>query len=308
MKAVQATHVLAIASCLTTEALSVGTVLDWQLLLVENHIAIDIGDWHLGSWDEVEIVDLAVIHLTLLVRELASAVARCLVDHCRRHDFSISRLVSLSEEEVDERTLQTGTLTDINREASTSDLHTKVEVDEVVFLCKFPVRELGRVILWVAIPVAHCILTHYTFLEVRLNHPVVLGTSSFRHLIVRDVRNLAEHCSDLGLQGIHLFLKTLAFALEFSHLCLSLLSLSLLTVLHECTDILGKSISLCQILVERLLGCTTLSILGDDSLDGFLGTSEVLLIQTGNDTFGLLGNQFQSQHVSINNYQSINIK
>ena len=75
MQTVQSTHVLAVAAGLAAEALCVCAVLDRQLCLVKNHVAVDIGDRNLGGGDEVEVVHLAVIHLSLLVRQLSRAVA-----------------------------------------------------------------------------------------------------------------------------------------------------------------------------------------------------------------------------------------
>ena len=75
MQAIQSTHVLAIAACFTTEALCVGTVLDGQLALVENHVAVDVRHRNLSSRDKVEVINLAMIHLAFLVGQLSCAVA-----------------------------------------------------------------------------------------------------------------------------------------------------------------------------------------------------------------------------------------
>ena len=159
MQAVQSAHVLAIRASLATEALRVGAVLDGQVLLVEDHIAVDIRHRHLGSRNQVEVVDLGMIHLALLVGQLAGAIARCSIHHRRRHNLGVPALASLVEEEVDECALQAGTLTDVDRESGTRDLHAQVEVDEVVFLCQLPV---GQRILnaqrGIHCPVAHGVL------------------------------------------------------------------------------------------------------------------------------------------------------
>ena len=105
VQTVQAAHVLTIRTSLTTETLGVGTVFDGQVLLVENHVAIDICDRHLGRRNQVEVVYFAVIHLAFLVRQLTGTVTRSGVHHSWRHNLRIAGLVGFSEEEVDECTL-----------------------------------------------------------------------------------------------------------------------------------------------------------------------------------------------------------
>ena len=141
MQTVQTTNVLTVATSLTTETLCVGTVLDGQILLVEDDVTIDIGDGNLSSRNQIEVVDLAVIHLTFLVRQLTSTIARGGVYYCRRHDLRITGLIGFSEEEIDEGSLQLGSLADIDGETCACDLHAEIEVDEVVLLGEFPVGQ-----------------------------------------------------------------------------------------------------------------------------------------------------------------------
>ena len=141
MQAVQTTHVLTIAASLSAETLCVGTVLDRQVLLIEDYIAIDVCHRHLSSWDEIKVIHLTVIHLSLLVRQLSCAVAGSLVNNCWRHYLCISCSTSLIEEEVDEGSLQTCSQADIDRESGTSNLYAQVEVDEIIFLCQLPVGQ-----------------------------------------------------------------------------------------------------------------------------------------------------------------------
>ena len=141
VQAVQAAHILAVAACLATEALRVGAVLDGEFLLVEDDIAVDVRDRHLGGGDEVEVIDLGVVHLSFFVWQLACAVAAGSIHDCRRHDLGVAGLVGFGEEEVDEGALQLGSLADIDGEAGAGDLHAQVEVDEIVFLGEFPVGE-----------------------------------------------------------------------------------------------------------------------------------------------------------------------
>ena len=191
VQTVETAHVLAIAASLATEALSVGTVLDGKILLVENDITIDVGDRHFGCGDKIEIVYFAVIHLSLLVGQLSGAVTRCLIDHRRRHNLGVAGSTCLVEEEIDECPLQACSHTDIYGETSTRDLHSKVEVDKVVFLCQLPVGQFSLAIFRIYCPVAHGVIA-VTFLEIALHDMIVLGSLSLWHFVVGDIWNLAE--------------------------------------------------------------------------------------------------------------------
>lgn len=144
VQAVQTTHVLTIATCLTTEASRVSTTLDREILLVEDNIAEDVGYRNLGSWDEEEVIKISMIHLTLFVWQLTCAATRILIYYIRRLNLEVSTLASFIQEESLKRTLETGHLADIYWEASSSNLHTEVEVNEVVLLQEIPVAESIR--------------------------------------------------------------------------------------------------------------------------------------------------------------------
>ena len=155
MQAVQSAYIFSIATGLATEALSVGAILNRQLLFIENHIAIDIGDRHLSGRNKIEIVETAVIHLSLFVGQLTCAIARSLINNRRRHNFSISRLRSLIEEELDKSALQPCPLANIYRETGTCNLHTEVEINEIIFLCKLPMRHFSLVVHRIVLPLSH---------------------------------------------------------------------------------------------------------------------------------------------------------
>ena len=293
VQTVQATHILAIGTSFATEALGVGAVLDGEVLLVDDDITIDVGDGHFGGWDEIEIVNLAVVHLSLLVGQLACAVARILVDNCRRHDLLIAGIGSFGEEEVDEGTLQTSAETTIDGESCTSNLDTEVEVDKVKVLGEFPVWQLGSRHLRVAVPIAYGILTEYALLKVGLDNPIVLGTSAFGHLVVGDIRNLAEHVVHLGLACGFLIVEILVDGLEFGNASLGSLGLVALAILHEHAYAFGETVCLGEVVIEGLLRLTALLVLGDDGVDGFACAFEMLFVQTGNDAIVLLGDEFQ---------------
>ncbi len=81
-----------------------------------------------------------MVHLSFFIRQLACAVPGSLVNDCRRHDFQITGIACLVQEEIDQCPLQTGTLANINRETCTRNLYTQVEVDQIVLLRQLPVR------------------------------------------------------------------------------------------------------------------------------------------------------------------------
>ena len=145
MQAVQSANILAVGTGFSTKTLCIGTVLDRQVFLIENNITIDIGDRNLCRRNQIEVVKVAMVHLSFFIRQLTCAVAGSSIDNCRWHQFGVTALAGFVEEEVDECALQTCALADINGESSTGNLHTQVEVDEVVFLCQFPMGQWGIV-------------------------------------------------------------------------------------------------------------------------------------------------------------------
>ena len=74
MQTVQTADILTIAACLAAETLRVCTVLDRQLGLVKNDIAVDVRHRNLSGRNEIEVVHLAVVHLTFLVGQLSRAI------------------------------------------------------------------------------------------------------------------------------------------------------------------------------------------------------------------------------------------
>ncbi len=73
MQTVQPPHVLAIGTGLAAEARSVGGHLLWEVIIAENDISEYVGYRHLSGRDEIEVIQTHVVHLGLLVRQLAGA-------------------------------------------------------------------------------------------------------------------------------------------------------------------------------------------------------------------------------------------
>ena len=122
MQAVQSAYVLTVAAGLAAEALGVGAHLDGQLLFIDDHVAVEVRYRYLCCRDQIQVVHLAVVHLTLLVGQLSRAVSAGSIHYRRRHDLRITGFGGFGEEEVDECALQSCSLTDIDGETGTRDL------------------------------------------------------------------------------------------------------------------------------------------------------------------------------------------
>ena len=105
VQAVESPHVLSVAPRLPTEAGGVGAHTDRQALLLDDLVAEDIGHRYLRRRDEVKVIHLAVVHLSLLVRDLPGTEAGCLIDDKGRLDLEVARLASAVHEEADQRPL-----------------------------------------------------------------------------------------------------------------------------------------------------------------------------------------------------------
>ena len=101
MKTVQTAYILAIGTRFATEALCVCAVLNGQILLVKNDIAIDVCDRYFGSRNQIEIIYLTVVHLSFFVGQLSRSITRRGIHYRGRHNLRITTLASLVEEEVD---------------------------------------------------------------------------------------------------------------------------------------------------------------------------------------------------------------
>ncbi len=110
MQAVKSAHILTVAAGLTTEACRVGTILNGKLGVVEYDIAIEIGYGNLSGGDEIEVVLINIVHLSLLVGQLTCSVTRSLVHYIGWLHFKITGLTGFVKEELDESALQACTL------------------------------------------------------------------------------------------------------------------------------------------------------------------------------------------------------
>ena len=72
---------------LAPEAGRVGHVPDRQLVRLDDLVAVDVGDGHLGGRHQVQLVARDDVHLVFLVRDLPRAARGCRVDDGRRPDL-----------------------------------------------------------------------------------------------------------------------------------------------------------------------------------------------------------------------------
>ena len=90
VQTVEAAYVFTVGTGFATEAGRVCTVLLRKILFFENHVTVDVGHRNFGSRNQVEVVEVAVVHLSFLVRKLSCTVAGCLVYNVRRLSFQIA--------------------------------------------------------------------------------------------------------------------------------------------------------------------------------------------------------------------------
>ena len=232
MEAVQAADILAVRACLAAEAGSVGGQGLRKLVVLEYDVTENVGDGHLGGRDHVEIIEVGVIHLAFLVGKLAGTEARCGIDHHRRLDLFVSVGGVDIEEEIDECPLELGSLALVDGESGSGNLHSEVEVDDIVFLAELPVRK--------------GVLRKLDFRTAHLDDEIVLGALSFGDKVAGDIGQQ----DDLGVQLLRHFVGLLEEAagtgLQLGDSCLGSLGLGLQALLHELADLAGLDPLLCQ--------------------------------------------------------------
>ena len=281
MEAVQTTHILTIRPSFAAEAGRVSGVAYGQILLLEDDVTIDIRHRHLSRGDEIEVVHRSVVHLPFLVGELTRAVARVFVDDVGRLYLEVTSFTSIVEEEVDECALQASSITLIDGEASTRDLHTQLEVNEVIVLRQLPVGLGG------SIKCGH--------LATSLDADVVLSRSAFGHDVGGEVRYREQDLTDLRFGLGLLLLQALACLLEQCHLRADALSLLLGALLHQITDLLSEGLLTREAGIELLLRATADLIEVQYFGDRF-ACLELLLAEALNDRLGILLDLLECKH------------
>ena len=129
---------LAGAAGFAAEAGRVGGELDgrlWgdlrELHAVEDVVAVEVGDGHLGGGDQPEVVGVRVVEVLGELRELAGAGHGRGVDHEGREHLGVALLLAVDVEHVlDERALELGALSEDDGEAGAGELHAAREVED----------------------------------------------------------------------------------------------------------------------------------------------------------------------------------
>ena len=176
-----------------------------------------------------------MIHLPFLVGELTGAIARSGVHHRRRHDFRIAGIACLVEEEVNQRALQAGTPSFVNREACARYLHTQVEVYQVVFLSQLPVRQ--GILRQLSLHAAH------------LFHHIVCGSCALRHFFIRDIGDGIEQRLHVFGSLVHLGLQRLAGFFYLGYVLFRSFGFLFLAFLHQHTDGFRQGVHLREVLI-----------------------------------------------------------
>ena len=222
VQAVQAADILAVRTGLAAEARRVGRQALRNLVGGEDHVTEDVGHGDLGGRDHIEVVQVGVVHLALLIGELARAETGSGVDHHRGLDLLVAGRGVAVEEEVDQRPLELGALALVDRETGTRDLDAQVEVDDVVLLGELPVRQgpFGELHLGTA----------------RLDDLVVLGTLAGLDQRARGVGHQHELAVQLGGSLVHPGEELAGAGLEGGHLGLGGLGRLAQSLLHQAAD------------------------------------------------------------------------
>ena len=128
------------AACFAAEARSMGGHFDGELAFGEEGVAVEIGDRNLGGWREEKLVVFRAIHVVLELGELAGSLHAFALDDVGNVDLFIAVFTTLKiEEELDEGTLEPGSLASIDRKAGSREARTIVEADEAFFFSEIEV-------------------------------------------------------------------------------------------------------------------------------------------------------------------------
>lgn len=125
------------AAGFTTEAGGVGGVVDGEVLVFEDLLAMEVGDGDFGGGDEVEVVFGAVVDLVAELGELAGADEALGFDEERGADLGVAVPGGVEvEEEVDEGALEAGAGAAIDDEGGAGDFGAGFEVEHAVGLAE----------------------------------------------------------------------------------------------------------------------------------------------------------------------------
>ena len=198
-----------------------------------------------------------MVHLSLLVGELSGAVARGLVDDVRGLYLQVAGLRSTVQEELNQGALQLGAFADVDGEACAGNLYAKVEVNQVVFFCEFPVRQ--RVFAEVGHRSA-CLFDY-----------VVCGAGTCRYTLVGGVGDAEKDVADFVFGALNFVGVGFLLALEHGDCLLDFFGLVFFAFLHQLADFCGEFLELVRGLVVLALGFLADYVQRQYVGNGFLG-------------------------------------
>ena len=139
VEAIKAAYVFTVRAGLTAEARGVPAQFNGQVILLDHHVAVDVGQRNFGGGNHVQVVVLHVVHLALFIRQLAGSKTAVRVDHVGRDEFLVSLNVCLFEEEPNEPSLELGALSTVKREPCSGYFGSQFKIDEMALLGDVPV-------------------------------------------------------------------------------------------------------------------------------------------------------------------------
>ena len=197
-----------------------------------------------------------MIHLSLLVRKLACTEAGSLIHHHRRLHLLVSCRCVDVKEVVDQSSLQSCTLALVHREAGTGELHSEVKVDDVILLCKLPVRKT--------------VFSELRDLVTCLDHDIILSSLSLRNHIAWEVRQKHHERIQFRIVLLGLGLYFARACLQSGNFRLDSLGLFLPAFLHQTSDLGSLLLLLGQACVKLELKGSSVLIKDIDLFHYFL--------------------------------------
>ncbi len=197
-----------------------------------------------------------------------------LVDHQRRLYLHKPGLLGLVEEEVDEGTLQTGTLAFVERESGAGHLVAQLEVDDVILGAEIPVgQRVGGQVGLVA----------------EFGHHHIVGLAlAHGHGDMRCVGQAYQLFVEALLRRRLLLAEALLLSLELGGAGLGLLGLFAQPLFHQTANLLGNLVLLGLHGVGFHLQGTAVGIESDDLTDTCLHVGHILNLQSGDDFVGMV--------------------
>ena len=198
-------HVASVRPGLGAEAGRERGIAQWQLLLVEHFVGVQVNQGHLAGRDQVTRIGLDLEHFLLELGQLAAAEQALALDQVGRRNLGVAMLLGVQvEHEGAERPLQSCPPTEVGGEPGTGKLGAALEVEDPELRADVPVG---------------------LRLEVELrqiaDHPldaVRRLVAADRDRLVSDVRYLQLRVDELLLGLRHDIFKALDAGLELRHL------------------------------------------------------------------------------------------